>query len=73
MDGTGEACREMETGRLVRVGDIERLREAITWCAEHPAERAALAARGREECRVAFSAEEMVRRLEEVYAAARKA
>ena len=68
VDGTGEACREMETGRLVRVGDIAELREAIKWCAEHPEERAALAARGREECRVAFSAEEMVRRLEEVYA-----
>lgn len=73
VDGTGEACREMETGRLVRVGDVAGLREAIKWCAEHPEERAALAARGREECRVAFSAEEMVRRLEGVYAAARKA
>lgn len=72
VDGTGEACREMETGRLVRVGDIEGLREAIRWCAEHPGERAALAARGKEECRVAFSAEEMVRRLEEVYSGARK-
>lgn len=71
VDGTGEACREMETGRLVRVGDIAGLREAIRWCAEHPEARAALAARGREECRVAFSAEEMVRRLEGVYARAR--
>ncbi len=67
VDGTGEACRDMQTGRLVPPGNIAALRDAIRWCAEHPAERAALAARGREECRTVFSAQEMVRRLEEVY------
>ncbi|MFO0830469.1 MAG: glycosyltransferase [Phycisphaerales bacterium] len=70
VDGTGEACREMETGRLVRVGDLAGLRSAIAWCAENPQERAALAARGRDECRGAFSAGEMVRCLELVYAGA---
>ncbi len=69
-DGTREACREMRTGRLVPVGDTAALRRAITWCAQHPMERAALAAAGREECREAFSAETMVGELEKVYAAA---
>lgn len=70
VDGTGEVCRDMETGRLVRPGDRVGLREAIRWLHDHPAERAAMAARGREECRVRFSAEHMVTRLEEVYARA---
>jgi hypothetical protein len=60
----------METGRLVRAGDLAGLRDAIRWCAEHPDERAALAERGKEECRVAFNAEEMVKGLEGVYARA---
>jgi glycosyltransferase involved in cell wall biosynthesis len=69
-DGTGEVCREMETGRLVPVGDRDGLREAIVWLMNHPREREAMAARGREECRVAFSAETMVAELEKVYARA---
>ncbi len=69
-DGTGEVCREMETGRLVLVGDRDGLREAIVWLMNHPREREAMAARGREECRVAFSAETMVAELEKVYARA---
>ncbi|MGE3107413.1 MAG: glycosyltransferase [Phycisphaerales bacterium] len=70
VDGTGEACMEMQTGRLVPAGDRERLREAIVWCANNPGERGALARRGREMCRERFSAEHMVRELEKVYARA---
>ncbi|MEI7658975.1 MAG: glycosyltransferase [Phycisphaerae bacterium] len=70
VDGTGEVCREMETGRLVKPGDVAGLRDAILWCAENDVAREALAARGRAECLGAFPAEVMIRRLEEVYAAA---
>ncbi len=70
VDGTGEVCRDTETGRLVRLGDRVGLRDAIRWLHEHPAERAAMAARGREECRERFSAERMVAELEKVYARA---
>ncbi len=69
-DGTGEVCRDMETGRLVPTGDRKKLRGAILWLMEHPRERAEMAARGREECRTAFSAETMVAELEKVYARA---
>lgn len=66
-DGTGEVCRDMETGRLVAVGDVAGLGEAIRWCAANPVARAALAARGRAECLETFSAEAMVKGLEAVY------
>jgi glycosyltransferase involved in cell wall biosynthesis len=69
-DGTGEVCRDMETGRLVPVGKWEALAAAILWMKDHPRERAAMAERGREECREAFSAERMVAELERVYARA---
>lgn len=67
VDGTGEICREMETGRLVQPGDISQLREAIVWLHAHPEQRQLLADRGRTECIAHFSAETMVDRLEEVY------
>jgi len=70
VDGTGEACRDGVTGRLVPAGDVARLREAIRWCAANPAERQGLAARGKEECRTAFSAATMVRDLQRVYVSA---
>ena len=70
VDGTGEVCREMQTGRLVPPGDRTVLREAIQWCYEHPGERAAMAARGRDQCAAVFSSESMVTALEAVYAAA---
>jgi glycosyltransferase involved in cell wall biosynthesis len=70
VDGTGEVCRDGETGRLVPVGSCDGLREAVLWMMEHAAERAGMAARGREECRVRFSAERMVDELEKVYARA---
>lgn len=66
-DGTREACVEMETGRLVRVGDVAGLREAIAWCAANPQERQRLAERGRDMCLREFGSETMVERLEAVY------
>lgn len=67
VDGTREACIDMRTGRLVPLGDRPRLREAVRWMYDHPDERAKLAQQGREMCRVRFSAEHMVARLEAVY------
>jgi glycosyltransferase involved in cell wall biosynthesis len=72
VDGTGEVCRDGETGRLVAAGDVAGLRSAIEWCASHPAERAAMAGRGRAECAEVYSAERMVEELERVYARARE-
>jgi glycosyltransferase involved in cell wall biosynthesis len=67
VDGTGEICRELETGRLVPLGDLERLAQAICWCIDQPVARRALAARGRAECLERFDARTMVARLEKVY------
>lgn len=68
VDGTREACRDYETGRLVPVGDRAALRDAILWLHDRPEERRRIAERGREECRVRFSADTMVEQLEQVYA-----
>lgn len=67
VDGTGEICREMETGRLVPKGDLVALAKAVQWCIDNPVARAALAQRGRLECLDKFSAQTMVKRLQEVY------
>lgn len=67
VDGTGEVCREMETGRLVQPGDVSALGAAIVWLADHPDERRELASRGRAECIEQFDARRMVSELEEVY------
>lgn len=78
-DGTREACippgsgktgLEEGTGLLAPVGDRAALRAAIVRLADHPAERQAMAARGRAWAAEAFSAEAMVRDLERVYARA---
>jgi glycosyltransferase involved in cell wall biosynthesis len=70
VDGTGEVCRDGETGRLVKAGDIAGLKAALEWCASKPAERNAMAHRGRALCAEAYSAERMVADLEKVYAEA---
>ncbi len=70
VDGTGEVCRDEQTGRLVPPGDVAGLREAVVSLAENPALRKRLAERGRDECIEAFGASVMVARLEEVYARA---
>jgi glycosyltransferase involved in cell wall biosynthesis len=67
VDGTGEICRDMQTGRLVPAGDIARLREAMTWAATHPGDVAAMISRGQAECEREFDAGVMVERLERVY------
>ncbi len=67
VDGTAEACIDLQTGRLVPVGDRARLRDAIVWCANNPVDRHRLAEQGRELCRTRFSAARMVQELEKVY------
>ncbi|MBX3315294.1 MAG: glycosyltransferase [Phycisphaeraceae bacterium] len=73
VDGTSEACLDParvgesnSTGLLFPLGDRAKLREAILWMASHPAERAAMAARGRTLCETRFSAEAMVAQLERI-------
>lgn len=67
VDGTGEACRDMQTGRLVPLADRAKLRDAVVWLAENPEHRHRLAERGRVECINAFSTETMVAELEKAY------
>lgn len=70
VDGTGEICINRVTGRLIPPKDTAALREAVASMYDHPDERAAMAARGRDLCRERFSAETMVAELEKVYAQA---
>lgn len=70
VDGTGEACIEGRTGKLVALGDRDALRGAIVWLYEQPTERAAMAERGRAMCLDRFSTQTMVAELEKVYARA---
>jgi glycosyltransferase involved in cell wall biosynthesis len=79
-DGSREVCLDPAhagpdhaTGRLVPVGNRAALRDAILWMGDHPAQRAAMAQRGRQRCARDFSAEHMVEQLEAVYARARAA
>jgi glycosyltransferase involved in cell wall biosynthesis len=67
VDGTREVCINGETGRLLKAGDRNGLREATLWMMDHSDERAAMGRRGRERCRNEFAAETMVERLEAVY------
>jgi glycosyltransferase involved in cell wall biosynthesis len=67
VDGTREVCIEGETGRLIAPGDRVALGEAIMWMREHPAERGAMADRGRAMCRERFAAERMVDALLRLY------
>jgi len=70
VDGTGEACIDRRTGRLVKPGDREGLREAIEWMLADDERRRGLALAGRELCRERFDARRMVEELERVYGAA---
>lgn len=67
VDGTGEACRDGETGLLVRAGDVAGLRGAAEWMWDHGEGRRAMAQRGQAICREAFSVEAMAAGLERVY------
>lgn len=66
-DGAGEVCIDMQTGRLVPVGDIPALRAALRWTIDHPAESRAQADAGRQLCASRFSAQTMVNALERLY------
>ena len=68
VDGTREVCVDGETGVLVPPGDLDALRNAVTWMMDHPDESRQQAQRGRELCRRRFAAETMVDALERVYA-----
>jgi glycosyltransferase involved in cell wall biosynthesis len=68
VDGTREVCIEGETGRLVRPGDLNSLRDAVQWMMDHPAQRAEMGQRGRHKCREQFAASKMVEALERLYA-----
>lgn len=70
VDGTREACIHDRTGLLVQPGDRAGLRRSILVLYQDPEYRRALAERGREMCRDAFSTERMVSDLEHVYARA---
>jgi len=72
VDGTGEVCRDGETGRLIGAGDLGSLRSAVVGLYDDAEERRRLAQRGQAECREMFSAERMVSRLEDVYEHARE-
>ncbi|MEX2219617.1 MAG: glycosyltransferase [Phycisphaerales bacterium] len=66
-DGTREVCRDLETGRLIPVGDLDALRGAVDWLALRPGARHMLAARGRRFCQSRFSADRMVDELLRLY------
>lgn len=70
VDGTGEACIDMKTGRLVPLGDRSSLRDAIRWCAQNANRREELALAGRAMCEREFSVGAMVDGLDKVYAEA---
>lgn len=67
VDGTGEVCRDGQTGLLIPPGDLDRLRAAARRLYDHPDERRVMADRGRHECAERFSASRMVDELEIVY------
>jgi len=67
VDGTREACIEMETGRLVPRGDVDGLQESLLWVQANPKDRSRLAETGRAMCAREFSHTAMVERLERVY------
>lgn len=66
-DGTPEVVRDGETGFLVPTGDRAALRDAVRRAAADPAARAAMAARGRDECARRFDVGRMIDALERVY------
>jgi glycosyltransferase involved in cell wall biosynthesis len=73
VDGTGEVCRDGETGRLIAFGDIDGLRAAILDLMQHPDTRQRMVERGRAWCLERFSVERMVSDLELVYERALRA
>ncbi|MFO0859397.1 MAG: glycosyltransferase family 4 protein [Phycisphaerales bacterium] len=70
VDGTREVCIDGQTGVLVKPQDLAGLRSAVMKLYDDPDARASMASKGRELCRVRFSADTMVAELEKVYARA---
>jgi glycosyltransferase involved in cell wall biosynthesis len=51
-----EAVEHGTTGLIVPPGDVDRLRKALRWMAEHPGERAEMGRRGRDKASARFDA-----------------
>jgi glycosyltransferase involved in cell wall biosynthesis len=66
-DGAREACRDGETGFLVRPGHLNGLTERLLLLARDGKLRAELAARGREYVRANFAVELMIANLQRLY------
>jgi glycosyltransferase involved in cell wall biosynthesis len=66
--GIPEVCVDDVTGKLVPVGNREKLAETILRLFAHPDERKSLADRGREYAKAHFDQKIMVDRLEKIYA-----
>ena len=67
VDGAREVCIDGETGRLVKVGDLAALRDAVTWMMDHPKEKAQMGLNGCKKCLQLFASHKMVDKLEEIY------
>jgi glycosyltransferase involved in cell wall biosynthesis len=63
----GSVVRDGDTGRLVPVGDVAAMRRAITEVLDDPDDAAAMGERGRAAVEAAFSAADLVDRIEAVY------
>lgn len=72
VDGTREACMEMQTGRLVPHANVPALHDALHWCMHHREQSRALALAGQRWAKHEFAASTMVERLEAVYRKARE-
>jgi glycosyltransferase involved in cell wall biosynthesis len=72
-EGAQEIIDDGATGKLVPVGDVEKIAEAISALLENEAERNRLGARARDEARSRFSLERMIEATERVYFEARDA
>ncbi len=68
VDGAKEVCIDGETGRLVRVGDLAALRDAVMWMMDHPEEKAQMGRNGCKKCLQLFDSHKMVDKLEKIYA-----
>lgn len=66
--GIPEVCIDNVTGKLVPVGNREKLAETIAHLFAHPDERRALSERGREYAKANFDQRIMIDRLEKIYA-----
>jgi glycosyltransferase involved in cell wall biosynthesis len=68
-DGSGEVCRDGQTGKLAPTGDARALADTVEWMIDHPDERRAMARRGRDFCAARFDHRQMIRQLQTIYEA----